>query len=180
MEKTMIIGVGGAGCNMADTFRREAKSSDIQNAIYVYAKSRGDEELVSANNNNIIHLNLDKIVDSKDLNDDFFKDVRRVYVLAGLGGKTGTNWSPVIARLAKQNAIDYVAALVTTPFSFEGEDHMKIALEGLRKIKASSIDLVITLDNNSLIEKFGNLDIFNAFDYADKAVLAAIEDSIKL
>lgn len=178
MGKIMIIGVGGAGCNMADTFRREAKSTDIQNAIYVYAKRRDEEELVSANDNNIIHLDLDKIVEPEDLIVEFFKDVTRVYVLAGLGGKTGTNWSPVMARLAKQNAIDYVAAIVTTPFSFEGEYHMKTALEGLKEIKASNIDLVITINNDNLIEQFGNLDVFNAFDYADKAVLAAIEDSI--
>lgn len=178
MDKTMIIGVGGAGCNMADTFRRAAKSSDIQNAIYVYAKKRGDKEIVSANDKNIIYLNPDKIAEPGDLEVDIFRDVTKVCVLAGLGGKTGTNWSPVIARLAKRRGIDYVVAVVTTPFSFEGEDRMKIASEGLKKIKASKIDLVITLNNDNLIEKFGNLDIFNAFDYADKAVLAAIEDSV--
>ncbi len=37
MNDVMIIGVGGAGCNMAEAFMRKAKTSELKNARYVFA-----------------------------------------------------------------------------------------------------------------------------------------------
>ena len=113
------------------------------------------------------------------MSEDFFKDVEKVYVLAGLGGHTGTAWTPVIAQFAKFSDVKYVSTIVTTPFIFEGERHMAHALEGLKKIKELNLDLVIALNNEKLTEQHANINFANAFDYADNAVLAAIEENIK-
>ena len=42
-----------------------------------------------------------------------------VFVIAGLGGGTGTGGVPLVAQLAKETGALTIAA-VTTPFSFEG------------------------------------------------------------
>ena len=54
---------------------------------------------------------------------------------------------------------------------------MAHALEGLARIKALNIDMVIALNNEKLAEQYVNINITNAFDYADKAALNAIEES---
>ncbi|MCM1067484.1 MAG: hypothetical protein NC418_07930 [Muribaculaceae bacterium] len=181
MKKTMIIGVGGAGCNMANTFRREAKSDSIKNAIYVFADHRRPEiDYFEWADDFTAFLNLYNINLYNDLPDGFLKDVEKVYVLAGLGGQTGTAWTPVIARFAKFSDVKYVSAIVTTPFIFEGERHLAHALDGLTKIKDQNLDLVIALNNEKLAEQYANINFSNAFDYADKAVLAAIEENLRL
>ena len=180
MKKTMIIGVGGAGCNMANTFRREAKSEAIRNALYVLADQlTPDVDYFSWADDSTAILNMYNIDLYNDLPEDFFKEVEKVYVLAGLGGHTGTEWVPVIAHFAKYRDVKSVSAIVTTPFIFEGEKHMAHALEELQKIKEMNLDLVIALDNEKLAEQYANINVANAFDYADKAVLAAIEENIK-
>lgn len=176
----MIIGVGGAGCNMANTFRREAKSDSIKNAIYVFADQRQpDIDYFQWIDDTTVYLNLYNIDLYNDLPEDFFKDVEKVYVLAGLGGHTGTAWTPVIVQFTKFRNVKSVSAIVTTPFDFEGKKYMSHALEGLQKIKELNLDLVIALNNKKLAEQYANLDVSNAFDYADKAVLAAIDENIK-
>lgn len=180
MKNTMIIGVGGAGCNMANTFRREAKSDSIKNAIYVFADHRQpDIDYFKWADDSTAILNLYNIDLYNDLPEDFFEDVEKVYVLAGLGGHSGTTWTPIIAQAAKYSDVKSVSAIVTTPFVFEGERHMAHALEGLKKIKELNLDLVIALNNEKLAEQYANINFANAFDYADKAVLAAIDENIK-
>lgn len=180
MKKTMIIGVGGAGCNMANTFRREAKSASIKNAIYVFADHRQpDIDYFKWADDSTAILNLYNIDLYNDLPEDFFKDMEKIYVLAGLGGNTGTAWAPVIVQFLKFRDVKSVSAIVTTPFVFEGEKYMSHALAGLQKIKELNLDLVIALNNEKLAGQYANLDVSNAFDYADKAVLAAIEENIK-
>lgn len=180
MKKTMIIGVGGAGCNMADTFRREAKSEAIKNAIYVFAAHRQpDIDYIQWVDDTTVCLNLYNIDLYNDLPEDFFEDVEKVYVLAGLGGHTGTAWTPVIAQFAKFCDVKFVSAVVTTPFYFEGTKHMAHALEGLQKIKEQNLNLVIALNNEKLHEKYENMNFWDAFANADMAVLTAVEDSIE-
>ena len=179
MSNVMIIGVGGAGCNMANTFHNEAKSDSIKNAIYVFADRRQPNiDYYKLADDTTVFLNLYNIDLYNDLPEDFFEEVEKVYVLAGLGGHTGTAWTPIITEFAKYyRDVKSVSAVVTTPFIFEGERHMAHALEGLARIKALNIDMVITLNNEKLAEQYVNINITNAFDYADKAVLNAIEES---
>ena len=58
------------------------------------------------------------------------KDCDLVFLLAGMGGGTGSGAAPVVAEIApEQGAL--VIAFVTMPFSFEGGRRTKQAEEGL-------------------------------------------------
>ena len=48
-----------------------------------------------------------------------------------------------------------------------------------QKIKELHLDLAIALNNEKLAKQYANINFANAFDYADKAVLAAIDENIK-
>lgn len=176
----MIIGVGRAGCNMANTFRREAKSNSIKNAIYVFADHRNpDIDYFKWADDSTAILNLYNIDLYNNLPEDFFENVGKVFVFAGLGGQTGTTWTPIIAQFAKYRDVKSVSAIVTTPFVFEGDRLMAHALEGLKNIKELNLALVIALNNEKLAEQNANINFANAFDYTDKAVFAAIEEIFK-
>jgi cell division protein FtsZ len=52
-----------------------------------------------------------------------------VFVTAGMGGGTGTGASPIIARIARQQAHALTVGVVTLPFQFEGAKRARLAAE---------------------------------------------------
>jgi cell division protein FtsZ len=81
---------------------------------------------------------------------DLFQGVELVFVVAGLGGGTGTGAAPVVARLAKE-AGALVLALVTLPFEFEGTRRQLQAADGLEALRASA-DGIISLPNQKVLQ----------------------------
>lgn len=85
-----------------------------------------------------------------------------VFIVAGLGGGTGTGASPVLAKVAKDCGA-LVLGIVTTPFDCEGSRRRRQAMLGLEHLKAAA-DGVICLpnqkvfklidENTSLVETF--------------------------
>ena len=56
-----------------------------------------------------------------------------VFIVAGMGGGTGTGAAPVLAEVAKDLGI-LTVAVVTKPFNFEGQKRMAFAEQGLSLI----------------------------------------------
>jgi cell division protein FtsZ len=73
-----------------------------------------------------------------------------VFILAGLGGGTGTGAAPVLARMARESGA-LVLAIVTMPFEFEGPRRQQQAQSGLDLLK-SAADAVISLPNQKLFK----------------------------
>jgi len=73
-----------------------------------------------------------------------------VFILAGLGGGTGTGAAPVLARVARE-AGALVMGVVTLPFEFEGGRRQRQAEMGLQQLKAAA-DTVICLPNQKLFQ----------------------------
>jgi cell division protein FtsZ len=87
-----------------------------------------------------------------------------VFLVAGLGGGTGTGASPVIARIAKEQGA-MVLAFVAMPFGFEGERRRQQAQAGLEQLRAQA-DAVICIPNDKLQRLAGDdataVDVFRA------------------
>jgi cell division protein FtsZ len=73
-----------------------------------------------------------------------------IFILAGLGGGTGTGAAPVLARVARESGA-LVLALATLPFDFEGGRRQRQADAGLQQLKAAA-DAVICLPNQKLFK----------------------------
>jgi len=73
-----------------------------------------------------------------------------VFILAGLGGGTGTGAAPVLARMARESGA-LVLAIVTMPFEFEGQRRQQQAQSGLHLLKIAA-DAVICLPNQKLFK----------------------------
>ncbi|MBW6451734.1 MAG: cell division protein FtsZ [DPANN group archaeon] len=95
-----------------------------------------------------------------------------VFIVAGLGGGTGTGSAPVVAKLAKAQG-SIVIAVVTMPFKIEGGRISK-AEEGLAKLK-QNCDTVIVIENDKLLEIAGELPLNQAFAVADEIVMTMIK-----
>lgn len=95
-----------------------------------------------------------------------------VYVVAGMGGGTGTGAAPVVAEIAKgQGAI--VVGVVSMPFKIEGARINK-AEEGLARLR-NVCDTVIVIENDRLIEVAGSMPLQQAFAVADEIIVTMIK-----
>jgi len=108
------------------------------------------------------------------------KNTNIVFLVAGLGGGTGTGSSPVIAKLAKDSGA-IVISIVTTPFDFEGEKRISYAMSGIQ-ILESNVDTLVHIPNQKLYEIVeNNISMADAFGRIDERILniiTAISDLI--
>ena len=95
-----------------------------------------------------------------------------VFVVAGMGGGTGTGAAPVVAEIAKsQGAI--VIGVVTMPFRIEGARIHK-AEEGLVNLRKVT-DTVIVIENDRLLDIAGEMSLDQAFAVADEIIVTMIK-----
>ncbi|MBI2352871.1 cell division protein FtsZ [Candidatus Dependentiae bacterium] len=72
-----------------------------------------------------------------------------VFLVAGMGGGTGSGGAPVIAKALKERGILSIA-VVTKPFAFEGKRRMLVAEHALEDLK-KEIDTLIVVPNEKLL-----------------------------
>lgn len=93
-------------------------------------------------------------------------DTHMLFVIAGMGGGTGTGGAPVIARAAREKGI-LTVGIVTKPFYFEGIKRMRAAEEGIERIK-ECVDTLLVVPNQNLFclvtEKTSLSDSFKMVD----------------
>jgi cell division protein FtsZ len=94
-----------------------------------------------------------------------------VFIAAGMGGGTGTGASPVIAKLAHEMDLLTVAN-VTSPLLWEGPSRSEQARQGIEELR-KYVDSLLVIDNESIIEQFGNLPMTKAFGKADDILASA-------
>jgi cell division protein FtsZ len=72
-----------------------------------------------------------------------------IFITCGLGGGTGTGGAPVVADAAREMGI-LTVAVVTKPFSFEGQRRKTQGDEGLENLK-NKVDTLITIPNDKIL-----------------------------
>ncbi len=180
-----VIGVGGAGCNAVNRMI-EAGVEGV-----VFAAVNTDEQALQASNAQVkLQLGV-RLTSGRGAGSDpevgreaALQDTERliellgesdmVFVTAGLGGGTGTGAAPIVASLANELGA-LTVAVVTKPFSFEGNKRMAVAEQGLAEL-AETVDTVVTIPNERLIEVIERgTSFFEAFRIADDILLRAVQ-----
>jgi cell division protein FtsZ len=105
-----------------------------------------------------------------------------VFVTCGLGGGTGTGAAPVVARACKELGA-LTVAVVTKPFSFEGQARTKNANKGWEMLK-KHVDTIITVPNDRLLSMSGRgVRFIDSMKMADDILVQAVKgitDTINL
>jgi len=172
-----LIGIGGGGSNAVDRLKMEnldrlqlaavntdftaLSSSPVQEKVLIGATlTRG----LSAGGDPTIGYS------AADADRDKLADIVRgtdlVFLVAGLGGGTGSGAAPVVAEVATQ-AGAVVVAFVTLPFTFEGGRRRKQAEDALAELR-QVCHAVIPLPNDILLQEGGEqTSVLDAFARAD-------------
>jgi len=105
---------------------------------------------------------------------DVIKGADMVFIACGMGGGTGTGAAPIVAQAAKEQGI-LTVAVVTKPFSFEGNQRMKIAELGLSELE-KEVDAILVIPNDRLIAISGKeVGFRQAFAVCDEVLKQAVE-----
>ena len=183
VPKIVVVGVGGAGCNSVNRMSHlgikgaelVAVNTDrqhfqlVSDAVTKILIGKSVTRGLGAGGDPAVGEKAAEV--SRQVLEEVLSGANLVFLVAGMGGGTGTGASPVIARIAKeQGAI--VISMVTYPFRLE-RNRLRIADEGLEKLSRYS-DTVIVIDNNRLVELFPNLPMDDAFAVADEVIARAV------
>ena len=105
---------------------------------------------------------------------DVIKGADMVFIACGMGGGTGTGAAPIVAQAAKEQGI-LTVAVVTKPFSFEGNQRMKLADMGLSDLE-KEVDAILVIPNDRLIVISGkDVGFRQAFAMCDEVLKQAVE-----
>ena len=96
------------------------------------------------------------------------------FITCGMGGGTGTGAAPVVAKIAHEGGA-LTVGVVTKPFLFEGQERMRLALQGIEELK-KEVDALITIPNDRLLAIVDKeTSVKNAFEQCDNVLKQAVE-----
>ncbi|MDR2841932.1 MAG: cell division protein FtsZ, partial [Spirochaetaceae bacterium] len=87
-------------------------------------------------------------LEDREMIENAIRGANMVFVTTGMGGGTGTGSAPVIAQIARECGA-LTMGVVTKPFDFEGKYKMRLAEEGIAKMR-SAVDCLIVIPNQNL------------------------------
>ncbi len=97
-----------------------------------------------------------------------------IFVTCGMGGGTGTGAAPVVAKIARESGA-LTVGVVTKPFLFEGQERMRLALQGIEELK-KEVDALITIPNDRLLAIVDKeTTVRGAFEQCDNVLKQAVE-----
>ena len=105
-----------------------------------------------------------------------------VFIIASLGGGTGSGATPIVASYAKNEIGALTIAMVTVPFSFEGTQRKQQAEESIARLKECA-DAVIVIYSDRMLtrekaKKFAQNPNFEIIDEMIAQAIQAIVDLI--
>lgn len=179
-----VVGVGGAGCNAinrmvqyglrgvqfiaVNTDRQALYMAKCENKLQIGEKlTKG---LGAGADPEIGRKAADE---SRDLIADALSGADMVFITAGMGGGTGTGAASIVAEVAKELGI-LTVAVVTKPFTFEGKVRMRNAEAGVAALRPT-VDTLITIPNDKLIDLVGKASLPDALRVADDVLRQGIQ-----
>ncbi len=187
--RIVIMGIGGAGSNTitrlnaigVDSVETVAVNTDAQHLLTTVADRKlllGKELCGGNGSGGDPQIGEEAAKESVDELEQYLKGADILFLMAGLGGGTGTGASPIIAEVGKKVGA-VVVSIVTLPFSAEGTKKKEIAMKGLAKLAESS-DTIVVVNNDRILDIAKELPLHQAFFISDEIVARAVKGIVEL
>ena len=181
-----VVSAGGGGANALNRMIEAgivgvefiAINTDIQD---LYNKSRAEVKLQIGHKvtggrgaGGIPEKGEKSALEDVDSITEVLRGADMVFITAGMGGGTGTGSAPIIAKIARELGA-LTVAVVTTPFEFEGRYKMRLAEEGIVKLR-EQVDTLIVIPNQYLFKIIDNTTPWNeAYLMADEVLCQGVQ-----
>ena len=180
-----VIGLGGGGCNAVTRMVREeiqgvefiAMNTDSQAIAITEAPIRfqlGEKLTRGLGVGGDHNLGQKAAEESSDELKELVAGADMVFITAGMGGGTGTGAAPTVAEIAKQSGA-LTIAVVTKPFTFEGNHRCQVAEEGIIRL-LGKVDTLIIIPNDRLLDLCDQkTGVDSAFKMADDVLRHGVQ-----
>jgi len=158
-----------------------AANTDVQHLVEIDADTKilmGQQKTQGRGAGSLPQVGEEAALESQDEIRDSIEGSDMVFVTAGLGGGTGTGSAPVVAKAARE-AGALTIAIVTTPFTAEGEVRRTNAEAGLERLRDVA-DTVIVVPNDRLLDSVGKLPVREAFKVSDEVLMRSVKGITEL
>jgi len=156
-----ILGIGGAGCNILSRLNTSPSSriefiainTDLRSLERCRVKKKlqlGSTVTAGWGTGGNAEIGRQIALEEKERVRRVLEGANLVCLVFGLGKGTGTGFSPVIARLAKEIGT-LTMGFVILPFNFEGEKKVALARKGLQELE-KIVDALMVIPNDLLLE----------------------------
>lgn len=143
-NNTMLLAIGNAGGKILDLMRRETNHNRLKEARYAFANCN-ENDLYNYLTDNSQLILLDSGRD--DFPEDVFDGIEKLFIIARLGGKTGTKYAELAANSARKHGVEGIVVIATLPFSFEGEKRRERSLSAAKRIQSIHGVSLVCIDN---------------------------------
>ena len=175
--KVAVVGIGGAGCNVLsdiywadgsvdtiaiNTDREALKVTDADKKLYICKEVLKGE---GTGGDSFLGRKCAKI--HADEIESALTGYDAVFIVAGMGGGTGSGVAPVVADIALRLG-SMIFSILIDPFSFETA-RTKTAREGIAQMRAICRNTVI-VENDLILENMPDVTMENAFKAVNSSV----------
>jgi cell division protein FtsZ len=175
-----VVGVGGAGGNAV----QHMINKGVAGVEFIVANTDA-QALTLSKAHNVIQIGESGLgagmkpalgrqlaEETRSRIEDALRGAHMVFIAAGMGGGTGTGAAPVVAEVAKELGA-LTVAVVSKPFTYEGQKCMKIADEGLEEL-SKHVDSLIVILNEKLEEIYEDDSMLEWLQHADDVLNNAV------
>lgn len=180
-----VVGVGGSGCNAVNHMVASkvkgvefiSVNSDAQDLHHTLAKKKihiGKNLTRGLGAGGNPDMGRRAAEETREEIANAIKGSDMIFITGGMGGGTGTGAAPVVAKIARESGA-LTVGVVTKPFLFEGQERMRLALQGIEELK-KEVDALITIPNDRLLAIVDReTTVKNAFEQCDNVLKQAVE-----
>ena len=175
-----VVGVGGAGGNAV----QHMINKGVSGVEFICANTDA-QALAASSAHNIIQIGDTGLgagmkptvgralaEESRARIEDALRGAHMVFIAAGMGGGTGTGAAPIVAEIAKSLGA-LTVAVVSKPFSYEGQKCMDVAESGLEEL-SQHVDSLIIILNEKLEEIYEDESMIDWMKHADDVLNNAV------
>jgi cell division protein FtsZ len=175
-----VVGVGGAGGNAVQHMINKGVSG-----VEFIAANTDAQALAVSSADNIIQIGESGLgagmrpevgrqlaEQTRSRIEDALRGAHMVFIAAGMGGGTGTGAAPIVAEVAKTMGA-LTVAVVSKPFSYEGQKCMDVAEAGLEEL-SKHVDSLIIILNEKLEDIYEDESMLDWMKHADDVLNNAV------
>ena len=178
-----VVGVGGAGCatvsHIRDALPQTTQTIQINCDETSLSKAISHRKiLIGGGIQASPNAARDKAIERQPAIAEAMSSIDLVFIVAGMGGTTGTGIAPVIADIAKRAAL-FTIGVAITPLDFEGDKRKKVAQSGVIDFK-SKVDAFYEISNERLALSTDESIQFSTFlRLADRAFMSVYFSTVE-
>ena len=186
--KIVVIGVGTVGCKILSNSL--AKLDASVNTIFIHSNEQflsglgtcEDDAFLLKTNKRVTKVNTprDAFLALKTCSSDLERKLSNadvVFVLAGLGGATGSGCSPYICKLIQEQDTLCIG-MFSLPFSFEGRGKKGSALLAYSELKKHTDSLLMIENEKFLNRAKSNLDLFHESNVYFSSLISGLSNLV--